>query len=66
MNDREKILLYLHQESFRRSEELEIAKGNYYGHKDTLSVMALLRCHIAKAVFDKLAHDLCALMDNSF
>ena len=46
-DEKQKILMYLQNEGFRRSAELETAKGSYYTHKSSVACMALLRAHIA-------------------
>ena len=65
MTETEKDLLraYLTNEGLRRDSEVITARQVYLHHKTETGCMRILRAHIAKATFDKLAHDLCALLN---
>lgn len=65
--EKELFKMYLVNEGFRRDSELISARHAYLqtsrrSFNDVLC-LRLLRAHVAKSVFDKICHDLCALLD---
>lgn len=65
MTETEKDLLraYLVNEGMRRDSDLIVARQVYLHNRSETGCIRILRAHIAKATFDKLAHDLCALLN---
>ena len=65
MNQTEKDLLraYLVNQGLRFDTELINARQVYLHHKTETGCIRILRAHISKVVFDKIAHDLSALLN---
>ena len=65
MNQTEKDLIraYLVNQGLRFDAELINARQLYIHHKTETGCLRILRAHISKLIFDKIAHDLTALLN---
>ena len=61
--EKDLIRAYLINQGLRFDSELINARQLYIHHKTETGCMRILRAHISKAIFDKIAHDLTALFN---
>lgn len=62
-DEKELLLSYICSEGYRRDSELVSAKDAYFRKRNEIALLRLLRAHIAQATYNKIIHDITALLN---